>query len=145
MSMQTSNRSRFLVVAAGAAVLGLTAASVACSQEGGGSATPGPDATATSTPTAAPGGGAQVSCATNGALTYSDSCTVERIIVNGTPVLVVRHADGGFRRFDVLAGGTLAEADGAVRATVLRSGATLEVTIGSDRYRLATSLLGNAP
>jgi hypothetical protein len=35
---------------------------------------------------------------------------------DGAAVLVIRHADGGFRRFDVLADGTLAEADGTQRA-----------------------------
>ena len=130
------------------AVLGLIAVAVACSQDGGGgSSAADPAATATPAPssTAAPGASTPIACAVNGALTWSDSCTVERALVNGAPVLVVRHADGSFRRFDVLAGGTLAEADGAVRAAVIVNGTTLEVTLGSDRYRLATSLLGNAP
>ena len=147
MSMRTSDRkrSRIIVLAAGAA-LGLVGLAVACSQGGGsgGSSNPGPGATATPTPTATASASGQVSCAIGGALNYSETCTVERVLVDGAPVLVIRHADGGFRRFDVLPGGTLAEADGAVRATVLGNGTTLEITIGSDRYRLAASLLGNA-
>jgi len=142
MSMRTSDRgrSRVLILAAGAAALGLTAAAVACSD--GGSSDPGD--TATPGAGADSGGSAQVACAINGALAWSESCTVERVAVaGGAPLLVIRHADGGFRRFEVLAGGTLAEADGAVRATVLRNGGTLEITIGSDRYRLADSLLAD--
>jgi len=86
-----------------------------------------------------------VSCAVNGAVTLATTCTAERVLVDGAPVLVIRHADGGFRRFDVLAGGTLAESDGAVKAAVLRTGTTLDVTIGTDRYRFDASVLGNAP
>jgi len=64
--------------------------------------------------------------------------------VDGDRVLVVRHADGSFRRFIVRSGPTLEEADGAQRAVVLRTGDTLEVTLGSDRYRLNVSQLANA-
>jgi len=85
-----------------------------------------------------------VSCAVNGAGAFATTCTAERVLVDGVPVLVIRHADGGFRRFDVLAGGTVAEADGALRATVLRTGTTLDVTIGADRYRFDAALLGDA-
>ena len=134
-------------MAAAALALALTTAAVACSQGGGGgSPDPGPGSTASPTPTGGGTGGtgASLSCAVNGALAFTDGCTAERVLVDGAPVLVIRHADGGFRRFDVLAGGSLAEADGALRATVLRNGSTLEVTIGSDRYRLDASLLGNA-
>lgn len=142
MSTPTSDRRRTLAIAAGALAIGLTATAVACSQ-GGGSPDPGPGGSASPTPTATEST-ASLSCAVNGALAFTDGCTAERVVVDGAPVLVIRHADGGFRRFDVLDGGSLAEADGALRATVLRNGATLEVTIGSDRYRLDASLLGNA-
>lgn len=121
----------------GTAVAALTLLVAACSQGGGNGAAP-PDGGATS------GTSAQVACAINGALNYTESCTVEKVAGADTAMLVIRHADGGFRRFDIISPDTLAEADGAVKATVLRSGSTVEVTIGSDRYRLAASLLGNA-
>ena len=142
MSTRTSDRPRAGLAAAGALVLGLAAVAFACSQ-GGNGGDPDPGATASATAIVAPGDGT-VACAVNGALNYADDCTAEHVVVDGSPVLVIRHADGGFRRFDVLAGGTLAEADGALRATVLRNGTTLEVTIGSDRYRLDAGL-GNVP
>jgi hypothetical protein len=122
-----------------AAAVALALAVAACSQEGA-DGSPRPGASAPATPT---GSTAALSCAVNGALNYSDGCTAERVLVDGAPVLVIRHADGGFRRFDVLPGGTLAEADGALPATVLRTGGMLEVTIGSDRYRLDARLLGH--
>jgi hypothetical protein len=143
MSTPTSDRTLGFVAAALA--LGLTVAAVACSQGGdSGSPDPGPGGNASPTPTAT-GNTASLSCAVNGAFAFTDGCTAERVLVDGAPVLVIRHADGGFRRFDVLPGGTLAEADGALRAAVVRNGSTLEVTIDSDRYRLDASLLGNAP
>jgi len=94
-------------------------------------------------PTASQAG--TLSCAVNGAAAFATTCTAERVLVDGAPVLVFRHADGGFRRFDVLAGGTVAEADGAQRATVVRTGTMLDVTVGADRYQFDTSMLGNAP
>jgi hypothetical protein len=144
-------RSRAWLAAGGAAVLGLTAAAFACSQGGGGggngegAATPTPAATATPTPTATATLAGTVSCAVNGAAAFATTCTAERALVGGAAVLVIRHADGGLRRFDVLADGTLAEADGAQRASFVRTGTTIDLTVGADRYRLDASLLGNAP
>ena len=59
-------------------------------------------------------------------------CTVER----AGDLLVVRKADGGFRRLRVI-GGSIAAADGAERAEAVRlpDGST-EVSIGGDRFRL---------
>ena len=149
MSTPTSDRSRSRtwLAAAGAAVLGLTAAAFACSQGGGGGGGGGavdPGSTATPTPTATATPAGSVSCAVNGAAAFATTCSAERVLVSGAPVLVIRHADGGFRRFDVLADGTLAEADGAQRASFVRTGTTLDVTVGADRYRFDASLLGNA-
>ena len=147
MSTPTSDRSRTWLAAAGAAVLGLTAAAFACSQGGGGGGGGGavdPGSTATPTPTATATPAGSVSCAVNGAAAFATTCSAERVLVGGAPVLVIRHADGGFRRFDVLADGTLAEADGAQRASFVRTGTTLDVTVGADRYRFDASLLGNA-
>jgi hypothetical protein len=130
-------------------MLGLCAAGFACSQGGGdeasGTAGPAPAATTTPAATASATTAGTLSCAVNGAATFATSCTAERELVGGAPVLVIRHADGGFRRFDVLAGGTVVEADGALRASVLRTGTSLDVTVGADRYRFEASLLGDAP
>jgi hypothetical protein len=150
MSTPTSDRSRSRawLAAVSAAVLGLSAAAFACSQGGGGGnggGTPDPAATATATPTATAAPAGSVSCAVNGAAAFAATCTAERVLVGGAAVLVIRHGDGGFRRFDVLADGTLAEADGAQRASFVRTGTTLDITVGADRYRFDAGLLGNAP
>jgi hypothetical protein len=140
MSTPTSDRKRSAAFAAGILALGMAAANAACSQADGDS---GGSGSASPTPSGSPAT-ASLSCAVNGALGFTETCTAERVLVDGDPVLVIRHADGGFRRFDVLPGGTLAAADGALPATVLRDGDTLEVTIGSDRYRLGVSLAADA-
>src|SRR6478752_194508 len=153
MSTPTSEsaRARAWLAAASAIVLGLCAAAFACSQGGGGGggggSAPTPTPTPSATPTPAPSATAagNVSCAVDGAAAFATTCTAERVLVGGAPVLVIRHADGGFRRFDVLADGTLTEADGAQRASFVRSGTTLDVTVGTDRYRFDAALLGNAP
>jgi hypothetical protein len=145
-------RSRTTLAAAVVAAFGVTAGVFACSPGGdSGSAASGTGASPTVSPTATPPPtgiatpAGTLSCAVNGSAALTTSCTAERVVVAGSPVLVIRHPDGGFRRFDVLAGGTLAETDGAIRAAVVRTGTTLDVTVGADRYRLDVSVLGNAP
>ena len=151
MSTPTSDRtrSRAWLAAASASVLGLSAAAFACSQggvgDGGGTGSPTPTPTPSPTPAPSATAAGNVSCAVDGAAAFATTCTAERVLVDGAPVLVIRHADGGFRRFDVLADGTLAEADGAQQASFARSGTALDVTVGADRYRLDAALLGNAP
>jgi hypothetical protein len=83
---------------------------------------------------------ATVACATGGAQSLTSDCTAERTRVDGTDILVVRHADGGFRRF-AISEGSITAADGADQAVVTRSGTTLDVAAGTDRYRFDTRLL----
>lgn len=83
-----------------------------------------------------------VSCAIGGASSLAENCTLEAAQVEGAPVLVIRHPDGGFRRFAVK-DGNIAEADGAEKAVVTRSGSSIGIAVGSDRYRLSASQLGN--
>ena len=132
MSTRTSERGRIWLgfVSGTAAAIGLAALVVACSGEAASEPQIGGEPSEVDT----------VSCALNGALTYTDACTLERA---GTTV-VIHHPNGGFRRFEVLADGGLAEADGAQRAVVVRSGSSLQVTLGADRYRLDEAELGHA-
>ncbi len=51
-------------------------------------------------------------------------------------LLVLHHADGGFRRLRV-EGSTITAADGAELAATRHVGGATEVTIGGMRYRLA--------
>src|SRR6187549_2497549 len=98
MSTPTSDRprSRAWLAATSAVVIGLAAAAFACSQGGGtdgGGATAGPAPTPTPAPAATATPAGTVSCAVNGAVTLATTCTAERVLVDGAPVLVIRHAD----------------------------------------------------
>ena len=48
-----------------------------------------------------------IECAVSGAAVFARACRVEQSRVEGELVLVVRHPDGGFRRFDVTANGVI--------------------------------------
>jgi hypothetical protein len=90
-----------------------------------------------------------IDCALDGAGAFLPACTLERAESEGKQVLIVRHPDGGFRRFEVGADGqTLDTADGIEDALVTPAGAMIEVKVGFDRYRLPplkpSSLKGNA-
>lgn len=76
----------------------------------------------------------RIDCAVNGATDFSKSCAVET--GEGT-LLILHHADGGFRRIDLAPDGTLSAADGsdAAGGTMLADG-RFELVIGGDRYRL---------
>lgn len=85
----------------------------------------------------------RVACALDGALAFDDGCTLEQAQAEGAPVVIIRHADGGFRRFAILPDGSLGEADGAQKAVINRDGGTIEVSVGADRYRIEAGRLGN--
>lgn len=142
MSTRTFERRRTHViglVSGAATALGLSAIAMACSDAGAAGADPAGAASASGASSRA-----NVACALNGALSYDSTCTIEQVAIAGSSTVVIRHPNGSFRRFEVLAGGGLGEADGAQRAVVLRNGTKLEVTLGADRYRLEASQLGNA-
>ena len=76
----------------------------------------------------------RIECAVGGATDFTRACAVER--GEGT-MLVLRHADGGFRRVDLSADGTITAADGSDEpgGKVMPDG-RFELNIGPDRYRL---------
>jgi hypothetical protein len=77
-----------------------------------------------------------IPCALAGAKDFAETCTVERAGNNGVVMLVVRHPDGGFRRFELLDDGhRLAVADGAAQAVARLEGDRAEVAVDLDRYR----------
>jgi len=77
-------------------------------------------------------GGPPPAAAPDSGIACRPDCTVER----AGDLLVVRKADGGFRRLRLTRDG-IAAADGAERAAAVRlpDGST-EVSIGGDRFRL---------
>lgn len=88
--------------------------------------------------------GDAIDCAVGSAAAFIHDCTVEHAEQDGTPMLIVRHPDGGFRRFEVLDGGkSLAAADGAQAVAVAANGDRIDISIDGDRYRFPKAMLGD--
>lgn len=123
------------------AMLALLALS-ACSGAGESEAADGQD----SAPAAqAPAGDETIECALAGGQWFLPECVVERAEEDGAQILIVRHPDGGFRRFELLTDGRgLAVADGSVEAvTEVYEGTRLDVSVGADRYRFPATVRGS--
>lgn len=77
-----------------------------------------------------------IECAIGPGSDFGSDCLVERTSEGDARVLVVRHANGGFRRFEQLPDGAgLAAFDGADRVSQRLEGEVLVVEVGGDRYR----------
>ena len=93
---------------------------------------------------AAADAGDRIACAVGGTAEFARVCPVERTEMDGAAVLVVRHPDGGFRRFEVMRDGTgLIAADGAERAVVSLHEQGIEVAVSADRYRFPARIMDN--
>jgi hypothetical protein len=77
-----------------------------------------------------------VECALGPGVGFTRDCAIERSRDGEIYRMIVRHPDGGFRRFEVGADNAIAVTDGADAATVTLNGAVAEVTVGEDRYRI---------
>ncbi|MFM2409381.1 MAG: hypothetical protein RL481_209 [Pseudomonadota bacterium] len=90
----------------------------------------------------------KIECALAGSTEFNRNCTTERVSGPEGQLLVVRHADGGFRRFKILTDGRgLAPADGIdpdFKITVL-AGGMIEVRSVDDVYRLPAAIKGGTP
>lgn len=86
----------------------------------------------------------KIECALAGSLAFERSCTTEQIAGSDGKLLVIRHPDGGFRRFDILTDGRgLAPADGFDETKItLMDGGMIEVSSGDDKYRLPAQIKG---
>ena len=91
---------------------------------------------ATPSPEIAEQGGEPIACALGGAERLEADCMLVRASDGGE--LVIRHPDGGFRRFVGSAGADWRTADGAqaVAASAPQADGTIELAVGEDRYRL---------
>lgn len=80
----------------------------------------------------------KVECALAGAESFSRDCTTDRISGANRELLVIKHPDGGFQRFEIVTDGRgLIAADGFDDTQIrLLEGEMIEVTAGDDRYRL---------
>jgi hypothetical protein len=86
-----------------------------------------------------------IECALAGATAFARDCAVEQVRAAGGLTLVVRHPDGGFRRFEVLNDGRgLASADGADLAKIALREGGIEVAVAGDRYRFPATIAGDA-
>jgi hypothetical protein len=86
----------------------------------------------------------KIECALAGSAAFERTCTTEQIAGNEGKILVIRHPDGGFRRFDILTDGRgLAPADGfdETKISLLNDG-MIEVSSGDDKYRLPAQIKG---
>lgn len=87
-------------------------------------------------------GDEMVACSVDGAGDPKPVCAVERATGPDGLILTIHHPGGGFRRLVVAGDGRgVLVADGAVAALVTPIGTdSIEVAIGSDRYRLPATV-----
>ncbi len=88
----------------------------------------------------------KIECAIDGASDFSRDCSTERLSGEGGVTMVIRHPDGGFRRFNVLTDGRgLEAADGFDQAkiSIVQDGKIL-VSVGPDKYLLPAQIKADA-
>lgn len=97
-----------------------------------------PDAALNAADEAAASANGMLFCATDGAANMTRTCTSERIAGPDGTTVVIRHANGGFRRLRIVTDGRgVVSADGAEVAQVaLVKAGFIDVTVAGDRYRL---------
>jgi hypothetical protein len=78
----------------------------------------------------------RIRCALGGAKDFAPDCTREVTKGPDGETWIVRHPDGGFRRFVLIENGArIATADGADEVQAERVGPDLEVRVAGERYR----------
>lgn len=84
----------------------------------------------------------KIECALAGSDKFARTCDTERIAGPAGQILVIRHPDGGFRRFKVLTDGRgLAAAEGADKTGIkILNNGTIELSSGDDLYRLPAQI-----
>lgn len=84
----------------------------------------------------------RLSCALGEEVEFTESCDVERVQNGDKRELVMRHPDGGFRRFEIVTDGRgLIAADGSEEAVVTPlSDGRIQLSVGNDRYRLPATV-----
>lgn len=86
----------------------------------------------------------KMECALAGSATFERVCTTEQISTKDGAMLVIRHPDGGFRRFNILTDGSgLAPADGFDETRIrILDDSSIELSSGDDKYRLPAQVTG---
>ena len=88
------------------------------------------------------GDDSRIACALGDETEFTEQCDAERVQHGDRRELVLRHRDGGFRRFDIVTDGRgLVAADGSEEALVtpLTDG-RIELSVGGDRYRIPATV-----
>lgn len=81
-------------------------------------------------------------CALAKAKDFRPLCKIDKAQADGKELWIVRHPDGGFRRFVIVEqkdGAHIGAADGAFEVQNRRVGPNLEVKVGDDRYLFAAT------
>lgn len=81
-------------------------------------------------------GDEHIECALGPDLGFVRNCAIDRSRDGAVYKMIVRHPDGGFRRFEVGVDNTIVASDGADPVQVVLHGTIAEVTAGKDRYRI---------
>ncbi|AMO71729.1 hypothetical protein AZE99_07590 [Sphingorhabdus sp. M41] len=92
------------------------------------------------------GGDGKIECAINGDSNFTRDCFTERLSGEGRVTMIIRHPDGGFRRFNILTDGHgLEAADGFDKAqvSIVEDGKIL-VSVGPDKYLLPAQIKAGA-
>lgn len=84
----------------------------------------------------------RIECAINGDSDFSKGCRTERLSGENGVTMIVRHPDGGFRRFKVLTDGRgLEAADGSEKAKIeIVEDDKILVSVGSDKYIMSARM-----
>ncbi|MEJ6678429.1 hypothetical protein [Parasphingorhabdus sp.] len=88
------------------------------------------------------GDNGKIKCAINGDSDFTRDCFTEPLSGEGRVTMIIRHPDGGFRRFNVLTDGRgLEAADGFDQAniSIVQDGQIL-VSVGPDKYLLPAQI-----
>ncbi len=84
----------------------------------------------------------RIACALGDETEFTEQCDAERVQNGDKRELVLRHPDGGFRRFEIVSDGRgLVAADGSEEAVVMPlSDGRIQLSVGSDRYQLPATV-----
>ncbi|MDM7956288.1 hypothetical protein [Blastomonas sp.] len=84
----------------------------------------------------------RIACALGDEAEFTEQCEAERVQNGDRRELVMRHPDGGFRRFEIVSDGRgLVVADGSEEAIVTPlSDGRIELSVGTDRYQLPATV-----
>ncbi len=88
--------------------------------------------------------GNKIECALNGADVFSLSCATQRLSIDGSTILMIRHTDGGFKRFRILSDGRgLETAEGYDDSQIeIIDEDHIILTSGGDKYKLKAQFKG---